>query len=145
MIEHLTILINTFPGATNQTRCFTHILNLVAKSVLCQFEAPKIKGIKELAAVSDDIDDDIQLDEVSDSGSNEGSIDGKDDVDDDVVDDDKDGLPDEWDKMSEKELLSLEENETNLTCFDKGISIQFINMINNDATFQTALRCIPGH
>ena len=48
MIEHLTILINTFPGATNQTQCFAHILNLVAKSILCQFEAPKVKGIKAM-------------------------------------------------------------------------------------------------
>ena len=65
---------------------------------------------KELAAVLDNINDDIQLDEVSESGSNEGSINEKDNVDDDVVDDDEDGLPDEQDDMSEKELLSLEES-----------------------------------
>ena len=64
----------------------------------------------ELAAVSENIDDDIQLDKVSKSGSNEGSIDKKDDIDDDVVDDNEDGLPDEQDDMSEKELLSLEES-----------------------------------
>jgi hypothetical protein len=46
MIEHLAVLIDTFPGAANQTRCFAHILNLVAKSVLRQFEAPKVKGKK---------------------------------------------------------------------------------------------------
>jgi hypothetical protein len=41
MIEHLSTLIENFPGAANQTRCFTHILNLVAKSILRQFDTPK--------------------------------------------------------------------------------------------------------
>ena len=44
MIEHLSVLLNTFSGALNQTRCFAHILNLVAKNVLHQFEAPKKKN-----------------------------------------------------------------------------------------------------
>ena len=48
MIEHLAILIDSFPSAANQTQCFTHILNLIAKSILCQFEAPKAKGGKVL-------------------------------------------------------------------------------------------------
>ena len=41
MIEHLSTLVENFPGAANQTRCFTHILNLVAKSILRQFEVRK--------------------------------------------------------------------------------------------------------
>ena len=113
MIEHLAYLNDTFPGAANQTRCFAHILNLVAKSVLRQFETPKAKGMKamedaakELAAVTDEIDNDD--DEGPEDGSNEGS-DG-DNVDDDVVDDDDDGLPDERDELSEEELSSLEES-----------------------------------
>ena len=66
MIEHLATLINTFPGAANQTRCFAHILNLVAKRVLQQFEAlKKGKGVddKDLAAIVDEImgDDDKEL------------------------------------------------------------------------------------
>lgn len=48
MIEHLATLIDTFPSAMNQTQCFTHILNLIAKSVLHQFEALKVKGGKVL-------------------------------------------------------------------------------------------------
>ena len=48
MIEHLAYLNDTFPGAANQTCCFIHILNLVAKSVLQQFETPKVKGIKAI-------------------------------------------------------------------------------------------------
>ena len=108
MIEHLAVLLDTFPGAANQTRCFAHILNLVAKSVLRQFEGPK-KGkavddaAQELAAVVNGIDD-----EASDSGA---SDDECEDVDDEVVDDDDDdGLPDEQGELSEEELLSIKES-----------------------------------
>lgn len=121
MIEHLATLIKTFPGAANQTHCFTHILNLVAKSVLRQFEAPKSKGrdvlddaVRKLAMVFDDLeDDDMDLnDDVADmdGGGNEDSGEGDEDVDDGVVDDDDDGLPDEQEGMSEEELANLEKS-----------------------------------
>ena len=109
MIERLAELIDHFPGAANQTRCFTHILNLVAKSVLHQFEAPKAKGrdaigdtMKELAAVADELEDD----------GNEMSADeedGDDDEEDAAEGDDDDG-PDEQDGMSQDELAELEES-----------------------------------
>ena len=80
MIEHLATLIESFPGTANQTRCFTHILNLIAKSVLRQFEAPKSKGGKvlddaarELATIFDELEDDeedLNDDAESDGGSN---------------------------------------------------------------------------
>lgn len=41
MVKHLATLVENFPGAANQTRCFTHILNLVAKSILRQFDVAK--------------------------------------------------------------------------------------------------------
>ena len=119
MIEHLATLIETFPGAANQTRCFAHVLNLVAKSVLRQFEAPKANGnkvmgeaAKELAAVSDELGDDTN--KVFESGNETGG-DMEDDVpvaddevvNDDVVDDDEDGLPDERGKLSKVELTNL--------------------------------------
>ena len=44
MIEELTNLLDNFPGPANQTRCFTHVLNLVVKSILWQFDLPKTKG-----------------------------------------------------------------------------------------------------
>ena len=81
MIEHLAYLNDTFPGAANQTCCFIHILNLVAKSVLQQFETPKVKGIK---AINNN--------------------------DDKGPEDDDNGLPDEQDELSEEELSSLEES-----------------------------------
>ncbi|KAF8966392.1 hypothetical protein BDZ97DRAFT_1657792, partial [Flammula alnicola] len=112
MVEHLATLIDMFPGATNQTRCFTHILNLVTKSVLHQFEALKAKEgdviddtVKELAAVIDDLELDDEVSNVGDDSSGDGSDDNNSD---DAVDDDEDGLPDEQEGMSEEELASLE-------------------------------------
>ena len=43
MIDELATLLNDFPGSTNRTRCFAHILNLVVKSILQQFDIPKVK------------------------------------------------------------------------------------------------------
>jgi len=116
MIEHLATLIESFPGAANQTWCFTHILNLVAKSILRQFEAPKLKegkvlddAARELATIFDDLEDlndDVDLD----GGGNEDSDEGDEDMDDDVVDDDEDGLADKRDGMSKEELANLEES-----------------------------------
>ena len=41
MIDHLSLLVNNFLDAANQIWCFNHILNLVTKSILCQFNVPK--------------------------------------------------------------------------------------------------------
>jgi hypothetical protein len=110
MIDHLATLVDTFPGAANQTRCFTHILNLVAKSVLQQFEAPKAKGgdvldeaTKELAALFDELDDSEDDSGVSNASGETGDSDEHDD-------DNDDGLVDERDQMSEEELTRLDES-----------------------------------
>ena len=34
MIDKLADLLDDFPGEANRTRCFTHILNLVAKNII---------------------------------------------------------------------------------------------------------------
>lgn len=75
IIAELSKLIENFPGAANQTRCFLHILNLVVKSIIKQFNLPKTrKGkfndqllelvrdledeeLKERSCVNDDEDD----------------------------------------------------------------------------------------
>ena len=108
MIEHLAVLVDTFPGTANQTRCFAHILNLVVKSILCQFEGPKKGRVGADVATEIDGDNDND-DEESDSGSNEGGGNECEDVDDDVVDDDDDDDEEEVDEMSEEELLSVKE------------------------------------
>lgn len=111
MIEHLATLIDEFTGAANQTRCFTHILNLVARTVLCQFEGPEAKGGKVLdeaarglAELSDELEDD---DDALEAGM-EGDEGGNGEEADDVVDDDEDGLQDERKGMTKGERTGLE-------------------------------------
>jgi len=106
MLEHLAALVDHFPGAANQTRCFTHILNLAAKSILRQFDAPK----KNHTANSDDLDEaanvlteltrELELDEVAEP---------EEDDDDNGDDGDKedDEQHNECDGMSEAEVLEL--------------------------------------
>src|SRR5258707_9336412 len=77
MIDHLSVLLDKYPGAANRTRCFTHILNLVAKCIMKQFDAPKKKknrgddtdemeedeGEDILAAALDELEDELEEDE----------------------------------------------------------------------------------
>ena len=41
MINELVDLLPSYPGAANQCRCFLHIVNLIAKTLLKQFKVPK--------------------------------------------------------------------------------------------------------
>jgi hypothetical protein len=43
MIEELGEILPAFPGQANRTRCFAHIINLIAKSVIKQFDIPKAR------------------------------------------------------------------------------------------------------
>ena len=108
MVEHLSTIVENFPGAPNRTRCFAHILNLVAKSILRQFEVRKTAGdaepeddaIKALAALAQELELEENVDDLED-GLEE---------DDQEDDDDDDGLGDERDGMSEEEVAELEES-----------------------------------
>ncbi|KAG1760280.1 hypothetical protein EDD22DRAFT_757666, partial [Suillus occidentalis] len=44
MVNELSDLLEDFPGETNRTRCFLHIINLVAKTLIRQFDVPKAKA-----------------------------------------------------------------------------------------------------
>ena len=64
MIDQLALLLEAFPGSENRTRCFNHILNLVAKCILRQFDLPKgddggglDDAAKALAALASEIDE----------------------------------------------------------------------------------------
>ena len=59
MIEHLATLLDNYPGAANRTRCFAHILNLVAKCIMKQFDAPKKKNSKETDSETDEEGDEL--------------------------------------------------------------------------------------
>jgi hypothetical protein len=108
MIEELANLLDDFPGPENQTRCFLHILNLVVKSIIRQFDLPKSKK----ASGDDDKDDpaldaaiaellklagDIELEEqiTASAGDNK------------AADDDDEGWIDEHEDMTEDELKEL--------------------------------------
>jgi hypothetical protein len=111
MIDHLENLLEEFPGSANRTRCFAHILNLVTKCIMRQFDAPKSKK-KE---AKDDLDGD--LDVLVDE-----ELESEDDDDDEAMadaDDEDDGkenpdveedvdLPDVRDELTEEEIEELE-------------------------------------
>ena len=63
MIDELGEIIPTFPGEPNRTRCFAHIINLVAKSVIKQFDIPKPRagdtldnGVADLITLAGEIE-----------------------------------------------------------------------------------------
>src|SRR6266545_79219 len=103
MITELADLLDGFPGATNQTRCFLYVMNLVVKSIIKQFDLPKAqadgildKATKELLALAGD----IILEE------EESRHDGKDDDE----DDDCEGWIDERETMTEWEREELNDS-----------------------------------
>ena len=87
MFDALAELVTAFPGAANRTQCFTHILNLVVKVILCQFDMPKAKGDNALDVASQallDLAGDIEMEneamdknmkEQEDDDRREGSVD----------------------------------------------------------------------
>ncbi|KDR65506.1 hypothetical protein GALMADRAFT_148651 [Galerina marginata CBS 339.88] len=86
MIEGLSDLLEDFPGAANQTRCFTHVLNLIVKSIIKQFDIPEAKAhkvfddaTKELLKLAGDIDTEeagSEQGEVGESGYDGGDLRG---------------------------------------------------------------------
>jgi hypothetical protein len=88
MIEELADLLDDFPGEANRTRCFMHILNLVAKSIIKQFDVPKARAnevlddvAKELAALAVDLDIEEQISREDLLGDGEDDADEEDNVD----------------------------------------------------------------
>jgi len=55
MITELANLLDDFPGPANQTWCFTHILNLVVKSIIRQFDLLNAKSDKILDEASKEL------------------------------------------------------------------------------------------
>jgi hypothetical protein len=106
MIAELANLLNDFPGPANQMRCFTHILNLIVKSVIRQFDLPKSKGdkilddaAKELLSLAGNIE--FEEDELARRDGKEGDEDEDDNV---------EGWIDEHMLMTDAELEELDES-----------------------------------
>jgi hypothetical protein len=103
MVEELADLLDDFPGAANRTWCFTHVLNLVAKSIIKQFDVPKNQVnevlddvAKELTALAVDLDVEEQitrenLDE-GDDGDEEDNVDGWTDVREELSEEEREAL-----------------------------------------------------
>ncbi|KAF8809254.1 hypothetical protein BYT27DRAFT_7094562 [Phlegmacium glaucopus] len=112
MIEELAHLLDDFPGPANQTRCFLHVLNLVVKSIIRQFDLPKSKKASDVRDEDDPMLDvatiellklagDIDLEEEITASAGDG------DDSDSVEDDDDEGWIDEHDEMTGAELNEL--------------------------------------
>jgi hypothetical protein len=102
MIDDLITLLPKFPGPANQTCCFAHIINLIAKSVIWQFDIPKARegeaiddAMTELRALAGDID----IEEMLTRATN--------DHEEDNDDDDVEGWVDERQDMSRVEVEEL--------------------------------------
>jgi len=101
MIDALAELVIAFPGAANWTRCFTHILNLVVKVILRQFEAPKAKVGEMLDAAAQAL-----ANLAGDIEAEERAMDDKEG--DDSEDDSEEGWVDPLEGMSEEEQEELD-------------------------------------
>ncbi|KIM60169.1 hypothetical protein SCLCIDRAFT_124814 [Scleroderma citrinum Foug A] len=67
MIEELHTLVVEFAGSASHTRCFLHIINLIAKMLIQQFDAKKTmtEADSELAEMGKELnEDECLLDEV---------------------------------------------------------------------------------
>jgi hypothetical protein len=112
MIEELTNLLDDFPGPANQTRCFTHVLNLVVKSVIQQFDSPNSKNDRQL--------DDAANEMLSFAGNLEFEREEGEDGEDDNVE----GWIDERTLMMEEELEKLDESVEPLRLLLTKVSLQ---------------------
>ena len=112
MIEELANLLDDFPGLANQMRCFLHILNLVVKSIIQQFDLPKSKKTLD---DSDADEDDPTLDAATmellklagDVNLEEQITVSASDDDLEATDDEEEGWVDKHDNMTEDDLKEL--------------------------------------
>jgi hypothetical protein len=79
MIDELANLLEDFPGRANQTRCFTHVLNLVVKSIIKQFDLPKARVLDEAADELLKLAGDIELEEELSAADGKEGEEGEDD------------------------------------------------------------------
>jgi hypothetical protein len=106
MIQELTNLIQNFPGEASRTRCFGHIVNLTAKTLLLPFDAPKGKVEETMDRAERELRELAEGADVEDLMTRvEMSI-----TDDDDEDDNADGWVDERAEMSEDEQEDLDES-----------------------------------
>lgn len=128
MIEALKDRLEIFPGESNRTRCFDHIVNLVAKSIIQQFDVPKAKAnesfddvLRELMVSAEDLDKEELATREGERSESEGD------------EDDTDGWVDEREEMSESERKDLDDNIQPIRRVLVKVSVVFVarSMLNN--------------
>ena len=105
MVVELSKRLHDFPGATNRSRCFTHTLNLAAKSIIQQFDLPKIEAtivLDEAAKELVKLTKEMELEELTSCG---GAGDEEEEEEDNT-----DGWVDENVLLSDKEKEVLNES-----------------------------------
>src|ERR1700735_611497 len=106
MVGELSTLLRDFPGEANRTQCFLHIVNLVAKQLLKQFDVPckdadsaLNEAEKELFNLAAGVDIE-ELVTAAERGARAGSEDN----------DDMDGWVDEMEELDAEEHAVLKES-----------------------------------
>ena len=110
MIEELAHLLDDFPGPANQTWCFLHILNLVVKSIIRQFNLPKSKKTSDVRDEDNPMLDAATMELLKLTGNidlEEEIMVSAGDKDDSVEDDNEEGWIDKHGEMTETELNEL--------------------------------------
>lgn len=113
MIQELAVLADGFAGSAVHMRCFLHIINLVAKTLLRQFDVKKKDGATDMTSLDDETQ--CELKEL------EGLLIEDDEdapraVNDEGDDDSVEGWVDEMDEMSEVERRALEQSIRPVKC-----------------------------
>jgi hypothetical protein len=100
MVNELSRLAPTFAGPASQTRCFLHIVNLIAKSLLRQFDATTKSS------------NGIATDELEEEESTENELEGRDVEDlaegEDEASDNDEGWVDESQDLTARDLEELQ-------------------------------------
>lgn len=110
MVEHLDELIKAFGGDFARTRCFLHILNLTAQSLIKQFD---VKAVQDVEQVDDDVrrllelarEIEVEREAAGDADSDEEM--GEDE--DGLLDDDNESWVDEVASLNDVEREEFEE------------------------------------
>ena len=104
MIEELQVLLTRIPAPASCMHCFAHIINLISKTVICQFNVPTAKDkvvadvvLRGLRMLAGDIEFEELITRTSQSDNND--IEGD--------DDNVEGWMDEHENMDECELDEL--------------------------------------
>ena len=96
MVKELATYVMEFPGQANHTCCFAHIINLVAKSLLKQFDLPENKAGSATQEELQEFEEEVEMDGAGSTAGTEGpALEDADNL---------DGFVDEREGMSEGEL-----------------------------------------